>query len=169
MNIYRDDGVSIQWIRLADSPSPGGRTRFRKQLHVIIRIIRCLCRMLSIQEPPSLSTSDLLLARRSTKHQHGDLKPLIIIDHHSEQSHARSSNSCLAIGSEVQAKVFFNIEVLRDGIDGLPRTDVLLSFDELISLPLAKGKVEITVSTWSHSIQFQRETELGISAIAAYQ
>lgn len=109
--------------------------------------------MLSIQEPPDRSTPGLLLTRRFTQHQHGHLKPLILMDHLLERPYAQSPITYLGIGSHVQAKVFFNIEVLRDESDGLPRADVLLSFDELIILPPIDSEIEIYVSIFqSHAI-----------------
>lgn len=105
--------------------------------------------MLSIPEPPGLSNSSLLLTRRSTNHKDGYIKPLIVLDHRLDPPYPQSPGVYIENGSKVQVKVFFNIEVLRLGIDGLPRTDILLSFDELIAMPYTKTDIEMQVSSSS--------------------
>lgn len=102
--------------------------------------------MLSIREPPGLFNSALLLTRRSTNPEDGSNKPLILIDHRSELPCSQSPGSFITNGTRLQVKVYFDIEVFRFDVDGLPRVDILLGFDELLVLPRTEGATVIKVT-----------------------
>lgn len=118
-------------------------------MDALTRMLRCICKILSIQEPPGLFNSTLLLTRHSTDEKDSYIKPLILIDHRSELPCSQSPDICLTNGTQVKVKVNFDIEVFRFDIDGLPRVDILLTFDELVALPRKESTAEINVSTVS--------------------
>lgn len=151
--IFTDESSQrLQYICLVNTV-PERAKAFRKQINILTLLVHTLFSMLLLEPPPTQSSEDHIVLRRRMTDPNGAQRPALQLKT-TPQSNLNVANP-IQRGSLIEVRVLFDISIVRDQSDGLPRTDIFLSFDQVTHLPNIHSSCSHHVSVMhNHAIVF---------------